>query len=114
MPPAKAESMTIPVIDISNPSDEVARQVLDAASTHGFLFIKNDGVTIPPQDIDDMFKLNESQDFFTSPEEHKGEYAIHSDKAGGINRGWVKMAGEALDPEGQKVNLQNHTHARIT
>ena len=48
---------TIPVIDISNPSDKIAQRVLDAASTHGFLYIKNDGVTIPPQDIDDMFKL---------------------------------------------------------
>lgn len=47
----------IPVIDISNPSPEVAQQVLDAASTHGFLFIKNDGVTIPPADIDTMFNL---------------------------------------------------------
>jgi isopenicillin N synthase-like dioxygenase len=47
----------IPVIDISSSTIEVAQQVLDAASTHGFLFIKNDGVTIPPKDIDDMFKL---------------------------------------------------------
>lgn len=47
----------IPVIDISQPSTEVARQVLEAASTHGFLFIKNDGVTISTQDIDDMFAL---------------------------------------------------------
>ena len=54
---SETENTNIPVIDISNPSDEVARQVLDAASTHGFLFIKNDGVTIPPQDIDDMFEL---------------------------------------------------------
>ncbi len=117
MSPSKTESIEIPVIDISNPTDEIARQVLDAASTHGFLFIKNDGVAIPPQDIDEMFKLvsrrwmtnsihsnhSQSKDFFGSPEEHKAEYAIHSDKAGGINRGWVKMAGESLDPEGQKV-----------
>lgn len=47
----------IPIIDISNPSPEVAQQVLSAASTHGFLFIKNDGVTIPPSDIADMFAL---------------------------------------------------------
>lgn len=51
------QDSTIPVIDISNPSGEVARQVFEAASTHGFLFIKNDGVTIPPKDIDEMFKL---------------------------------------------------------
>lgn len=57
MPDPEMENTDIPVIDISNPSDVVARQVLEAASTHGFLFIKNDGVTIPPQDIDDMFKL---------------------------------------------------------
>lgn len=57
MPHTETENTTIPVIDISNPSSEVARQVLDAASTHGFLFIKNDGVTIPPQDIDGMFEL---------------------------------------------------------
>jgi isopenicillin N synthase-like dioxygenase len=47
----------IPVIDISSPSPEVAQQVLDAASSHGFLFIKNDGITIPPKDIADMFEL---------------------------------------------------------
>ncbi|USP81934.1 uncharacterized protein yc1106_09208 [Curvularia clavata] len=91
---------SIPVIDISNPSEEVAQQVLDAASKYGFLYIKNDGVTIPPQDIDGMFKL--SKDFFSSPREEKAEYAIHSDKAGGINRGWVCMEGESLDPQGQK------------
>jgi ubiquinone/menaquinone biosynthesis C-methylase UbiE len=51
------QETTIPVIDISTPSAEVARQVLDAASTHGFLFIKSDGVTIPTEDISDMFKL---------------------------------------------------------
>jgi hypothetical protein len=47
----------IPVIDISHPSAEVACQVLEAASTHGFLFIKNDGMTISTQDIDDIFAL---------------------------------------------------------
>ena len=57
MPHSEMENTDIPVIEISNPSDDVARQVLEAASTHGFLFIKNDGVTMPPQDIDDMFKL---------------------------------------------------------
>ncbi|KAF9700466.1 hypothetical protein EKO04_002055 [Ascochyta lentis] len=100
MSQSEVDGSSIPVIDISKPSDEIARQVLDAASTHGFLFIKNDGVTIPPKDIDDMFKL--SREFFHSPQEQKSEYAIHSDKAGGINRGWVRMAGESLDPEGQK------------
>ncbi|KAF2111427.1 hypothetical protein BDV96DRAFT_582129 [Lophiotrema nucula] len=90
----------IPVLDISNATAERARKVLDAASTHGFLFIKNDGVTIPPKDINDMFDL--SRQFFQSPQEAKQEFAIGSEKAGGKNRGWVKMQGEALDPDGQK------------
>lgn len=47
----------IPVIDVSSPSEEVAQQVLEAASKNGFLYIKNDGAIIPPQDIDDMFRL---------------------------------------------------------
>ncbi|CBX96653.1 hypothetical protein LEMA_P109180.1 [Plenodomus lingam JN3] len=59
----------IPVIDISNPSKEVAQQ---------------------------------SREFFQSPIEQKQEFAIHSEKAGGINRGWVSMQGESLDPDGQK------------
>ncbi|KAJ4362353.1 hypothetical protein N0V83_010446 [Neocucurbitaria cava] len=97
---------TIPVIDISQPSEAVARQVLEAASTQGFLYIKNDGVTIACKDIDDMFKL--SQEFFATPKERKAEYAIHTEKAGGINRGWVSMQGESLDPEGQK-SLQHRS-----
>ena len=55
--PHSGHENTIPVIDISSPSEAVALQVLEAASTHGFLYIKNDGVTIPPEDIDAMFKL---------------------------------------------------------
>lgn len=64
---SEAKDTTIPVIDISTQSHDVARQVLEAASTHGFLFIKNDGVTIPPQDIDDMFKLvSQNQDLLSN------------------------------------------------
>jgi hypothetical protein len=48
---------SIPVIDISTHSPETAQRVLSAATTHGFLFIANDGVTIPPKDIDEMFSL---------------------------------------------------------
>jgi len=51
------QEASIPIINISSPSLEVAQQVLDAAAAHGFLFIENDGVTIPPADIDSMFEL---------------------------------------------------------
>lgn len=85
----------IPVIDISESSSETAQRVLDAASTHGFLFIKNDGLTIAPADIAAMFA--ESRTFFQQPSSEKAKYAIHT-SAAGKNKGWVRFEGETLDP----------------
>ncbi|KAH7139064.1 hypothetical protein B0J11DRAFT_34258 [Dendryphion nanum] len=100
MSPTNTADAGIPVINISTPSPEVAQKVLDAASTHGFLFIENDGLTIPPEDINAMFDL--SRKYFAKFQHEKSEFAIHSEKAGGLNRGWVRMQGESLDPDGQK------------
>jgi len=50
-----------------------------------------------------MIQKLKSRQFFKSGTSEKAEYAIHSAKAGGKNRGWVAMQGESLDPEGQKV-----------
>ncbi|KAF2736552.1 Clavaminate synthase-like protein [Polyplosphaeria fusca] len=94
-------SANIPVIDISNPSPDTAQEVLSAASTHGFLFIRNDGSTIPQDDITQMFNL--SRTFFTQPTASKSTHSIHTPAAGGKNRGWVTMQGEALDPDAQKT-----------
>ena len=47
---------SLPVIDLSKAPQEAANEILEAASTHGFLFIRNNGV-IPSGDIDAMFKL---------------------------------------------------------
>ena len=52
-----ANNANIPIINISNPSPEVAQQVLDADSTHGFLFIQNDGSILPIQHVNNMFDL---------------------------------------------------------
>jgi hypothetical protein len=51
-----AEDVDIPTIDISDATSAVAQQVLDAASTHGFLFVQQDGSLLPMEDVDDMFK----------------------------------------------------------
>jgi hypothetical protein len=48
---------------------------------------------------------NKSKEFFAQPDSAKSEFAIHSEQAGGLNRGWVKMEGESLDPSGQKVRM---------
>lgn len=49
----------IPVIDISSPSQEVAKRLLDAACTHGFVYIANsdNAAQIPPKDVESMFDL---------------------------------------------------------
>lgn len=50
----------IPVIDISAPNvdqKDVARQLVDAAEEHGFIYIRNLGRDIPATDIDGAFDL---------------------------------------------------------
>ena len=49
----------IPVIDISGNTaeDVVAKQLVDAATKHGFLYIKNEGKDIPVEAIENMFEI---------------------------------------------------------
>ncbi|TVY55659.1 UPF0676 protein [Lachnellula cervina] len=88
----------IPVIDISGttPKAEVAKQLVDAATTYGFVYIKNQGKDIPVEAIDSTFSL--SKKFFTSPIEEKEPCKITEN-----NRGWSGMHSETLDPASQRV-----------
>lgn len=58
---AVTQNMTsqIPIIDISGvlPEIEVAKQLVDAATTYGFVYIKNEGKDIPVEVIDNIFAL---------------------------------------------------------
>ena len=49
----------IPVIDISGtlPESEIAAQLVDAAATYGFVYVKNEGKDIPIEAIDSLFDL---------------------------------------------------------
>ena len=49
----------IPVIDISGstPEVDVAQQLVDAAATFGFVYIKNQGKDIPVEAIENTFGL---------------------------------------------------------
>jgi isopenicillin N synthase-like dioxygenase len=49
----------IPVIDISGPlpESEIAEQLVDAAATYGFVYVKNEGKDIPVEAIDSVFDL---------------------------------------------------------
>ncbi|KAH7418988.1 oxidoreductase-like protein [Cadophora sp. MPI-SDFR-AT-0126] len=88
----------IPVIDISGsrPESEVAKQLVDAAATYGFVYVKNEGKDIPVDVIDDIFQLSKS--FFKSPIEEKKSCTIQKN-----NRGWVGMHAETLDPKSQRM-----------
>ncbi|KAL2760633.1 hypothetical protein ACRALDRAFT_1078726 [Sodiomyces alcalophilus JCM 7366] len=94
-----APSANIPIIDISSPgTDEasVARQLVDAAAEHGFIYIKNTGHFMSPSDIDGIFDL--SRKLFKAPVEEKAACSRQAN-----NRGWSDMYTEVLDPETQKV-----------
>ena len=55
-----ATTAKIPVIDISAKDisqDEIARQLVDAAEEHGFIYIRNLGHNISAADIDGAFDL---------------------------------------------------------
>jgi hypothetical protein len=48
----------IPVIDISgSPEAEVAKKLVDAAATYGFVYVKSEGKDIPIEAIDHIFQL---------------------------------------------------------
>ncbi|KAF2148234.1 Clavaminate synthase-like protein [Myriangium duriaei CBS 260.36] len=90
----------IPIIDISEANRHAARQLLEAATDNGFVFIKPNNTTgISASEIDDMFDLSKA--FFACPTAVKSECAINS-AASGKNRGWLGMHGETLDPAKQK------------
>lgn len=51
----------IPIIDISADPEDVARQLVDAAEDHGFIYIKNVGLDMSPADIDEAFRIVTTQ-----------------------------------------------------
>nr|POF18621.1 upf0676 protein [Quercus suber] len=90
----------IPIIDISPSNPHAARQLLDAATSYGFVYIDNNAATgISPSAIDVMFDL--SKHFFAAPRQVKEEVSISSNKAG-KNHGWLGQGVEKLDPKVQK------------
>jgi len=69
----------IPVIDISGsqPESEVAKELVDAAATYGFVYVKNEGKDISVKDIDRTFEL--VRNFDSSPSsssQHETKFII--------------------------------------
>jgi len=92
--PSSSKSSQIPIIDISKPSPSVADEIVSAAITHGFLFIKTTGLSFTAQDMSSTFSLAKA--FFASPLPTKQSCVMQPN-----NRGWTAMGSEVLDPAGQ-------------
>jgi isopenicillin N synthase-like dioxygenase len=54
-----AEVAKIPVIDVSGEGDQtqVAKELVEAAIEHGFVYIKNTGKDIPAEAVDGAFDM---------------------------------------------------------
>lgn len=111
----------IPVIDIAAEGGDqarVARDLVEAAIEHGFIYIKNTGKDIPVDAIENAFNLvypslhpstetvpahdltfAKSKKLFATPLEEKQRCKIQQN-----NRGWTGMHYETLDPKNQRVS----------
>ncbi|KAK3650692.1 hypothetical protein LTR56_006097 [Elasticomyces elasticus] len=92
-----SDTAEIPVIDIRPSNTHAPRQLLEAATRNGFVFVENSG--LDAKDVDHMFDLSKA--FFSSSIDIKEEVAINSNKAG-ANVGWLSRGVEKLDPATQK------------
>lgn len=81
------------IVDISSVNDATAAELLDAATTQGFLFVEGHGFSA--DEVKALFDL--SKEFFELPEDYKNKYPIDE-----TNHGYTNYGGENLDPSSQK------------
>jgi len=82
-------SQVVPVLDLSQPLDALAKVCQRACGEHGFFFIKNTG--IPPKLVADH--ANAQRQFFELAEEQKRTILADAN-----NRGYTPLREETLDP----------------
>lgn len=86
-------SNPLQVVDIGDVDAESGKNVLNAASSQGFLFVEGHGFL--EKEVDVLFKI--SEEFFALQQAYKDKYAIDSS-----NHGYVRSGGENLAPGEQK------------
>ncbi|KAL2179064.1 uncharacterized protein P884DRAFT_239593 [Thermothelomyces heterothallicus CBS 202.75] len=92
-----ATAAKIPVIDLSGDDQtQVAKDLVEAAIEHGFVYIRNTGKDIPVEAIDGAFAV--SKKLFDAPLSEKQACTIQKN-----NRGWSAMNYETLDPANQRI-----------
>lgn len=88
-----ARDMSIPLVDLSLPEDEIALSMKRACETFGFFYLSNHGV--PKEIVDDLF--HGMHQFFGLNAELKRTVLQNEH-----NRGYTPLGEETLDPAKQK------------
>ncbi|KAI3323192.1 2OG-Fe(II) oxygenase superfamily protein [Xylariaceae sp. AK1471] len=94
-----AKAASIPIIDISAGQEDqvrIAKELVDAATEYGFVYIRNTGQDISLAQVEQAFSI--SKILFESPLEDKQRCKIEKN-----NQGWSGMHTETLDPKTQRV-----------
>lgn len=86
-------SNPLKIVDISSINDITAEDLLDAATSQGFLFVEGHGFS--EKEVKELFEV--SRQFFELPDEYKLKHEIDE-----TNHGYTNYGGENLDPKTQK------------
>lgn len=86
-------SNPLQIVDITNIDQSTASELLNAATTQGFLFVEGHDFT--EEEVQKLFKL--AKEFFELPESYKSKYNIDDS-----NHGYTNYGGENLDPSSSK------------
>lgn len=81
------------IVDVTNIDLSTADELLNAATSQGFLFVEGHGFSA--EEVSELFQL--SKEFFKLPENYKMKYPIDES-----NHGYTNYGGENLDPSTQK------------
>ncbi|OBA23908.1 Clavaminate synthase-like protein [Metschnikowia bicuspidata var. bicuspidata NRRL YB-4993] len=86
-------SNPLQIVDITDFNRNTAAELLNAATSQGFLFLEGHGFSA--KEVSDLFAL--SKEFFDLPAEYKRKFPIDES-----NHGYTDHGGENLDPTKQK------------
>lgn len=81
------------IVDVTTVNETTAQELLDAATSQGFLFVE--GHEFTEDEVSALFLLSKA--FFELPDDYKSKYPIDES-----NHGYTNYGGENLDPSTQK------------
>ncbi|KAI5965608.1 uncharacterized protein KGF55_000970 [Candida pseudojiufengensis] len=87
-------SNPLQIVDITNPIEKSSKELLNALTTQGFVFIEGHNFT--QNEVDKIFEL--SKEFFELPYDYKSKFS----KTNNSNSGYIHFDRENLDPNNKK------------